>query len=143
MLTLFITLNTPTVSAGEMPELTARLINEGDDILLVNSRMLLVPAAMPDDRKEMVIHIDGPPDSMNLMRVHVQAKPPLPGDFVRLFPGEYLYSVYTLEEHFSYEEPGTYRVFAEYFNQIDLVVDGIRSWKGHIRSNNASFGINV
>lgn len=143
MLTLIIMLDKTTVTIGEMPVLTARLINEGEEILLVNSRMLLVPEGSPAYMRELIIHIEGPPGSLNLMSVHVHAKPPEPGDFVRLFPGEHLYSIYPLEEHFSYEEPGGYRIFAGYYNDKDLLVDGIRSWKGHIRSNEESFEIIV
>lgn len=143
MLTLFILLDKTTVTVGALPELTARLINDGGEVLLVNSRMLLAPGGSPDYRREMVIDIEGPPDSINLRRRHVHAKAAQRGDFVRLLPGEYLYSIYELGEHFAYQEPGRYRVSAVYYNATDLVVDGIRSWKGEIRSNEASFEIIV
>jgi hypothetical protein len=141
MLTLFIMLDKTTMTAGDLPELTARLINEGDDVLLVNSRMLFAPEGSPDYMKEMMVFIEGPPDSINLKRVHVHAKAAERGDFVRLFPGEYLYSIYPLGKYFAYEDPGSYQVFAEYYNEKDLIVDGIRSWKGQIRSNEESFEI--
>jgi hypothetical protein len=143
MLSLSIILNKTTVTVGELPEVTVRLINEGAHILLVNSRMLLVPEESADDMKEMILVIEGPPESINLKRVHVNAKAPKPGDFVRLLPGEYLYSIYELEQYFSYEDAGGYRVFAEYYNAWDLIMGGIRSWKGQIRSNVEYFEIIV
>ena len=140
-LTLVLTLDKARVTKDRLPEATVRLINEGNELVIANARMLLAPHSMPSRRRELVFNIRGPEGSINLKRVHINAGPPVIGNFVRLFPGEYIFQSYELSEYFKYTVPGKYTIIAEYNNDTEVVVHETKSWTGKISSNAASFEI--
>ena len=63
-------------------------------------------------------------------------------NFVRLFPGEYIFQTYELSKYFSYEMAGKYKITAEYSNALKVEVHDTISWVGKIISNEEYFEIN-
>ncbi len=140
-ISLFVTLDKNKVHIGDLPEVTVRLINEGQEMVIVNGRLLVAPLRTPDSLKEISFVISGPEGSMNLRKVRVNSGQPNIDNFVRLFPGEYIFKTYDLSRYFSYKVSGNYKVAAEYCNTMNVVVDITKSWVGEIRSNEESFEI--
>lgn len=140
-LTLLLTLDKAKVTKDRLPEATVRLMNETNEIVIANARMLLAPRGMPSRLHELVFTIKGPEGSVNLKRVHINAGPPVIGNFVRLFPGEYIFQSYELSDYFKYTVPGKYTIVAVYGNDTEVKVHDIKSWTGKISSNTVSFEI--
>jgi hypothetical protein len=140
-LTLLLTLDKARVTKDRLPEATVRLINESNELVIANARLLLAPRGMPSRLHELAFNIKGPEGSINLKRVHINAGPPDIGNFVRLFPGEYIFQSYELSEYFKYTVPGKYTIVAEYSNDTEVKVHETKSWTGKISSNEATFEI--
>lgn len=138
-LSLFLELDKNKVTVGDLPVAKVRLINEGSELILVNARLLLAPTTYPDELKELSFLIEGPEGSENLMKFRVNAGRATTQNFVRLFPGEYVFQIYDLSRYFYYETIGKYKVTAVYANAISVLVDNMTSWTGRLLSNEVFF----
>jgi hypothetical protein len=134
-LKLILELDKKKVAIGNMPEATLRLLNEGQEMIIVNARMLLAPASTPKKLKEVDFMIAGPEDSINLKKFQVNAGPPALENFARLFPGEYIFKTFDLNKYFLYKTPGNYKIMARYNNVISVKVHDRFSWTGTLLSN--------
>ena len=121
------------------PLAQVKLKNESDELILVNGRMLHAPIGSPSTIAELEFLITNPPESINLRGLTVNAGNAQPEHFVILLPGEYIEKQYDLMECFYYDQPGTYKLKAKYYNEIDYEVSGIKSWKGELISNEVTF----
>ncbi|MDV3310316.1 MAG: hypothetical protein LOY03_16025 [Cyclobacteriaceae bacterium] len=140
-LSLHLELDRKKVTLGDLPVATVRLINEGPEVILVNARMLVAPAAHPDNLKELSFFIEGPEGSENLKRFRVNAGRATAENFARLFPGEYIFKTYDLSRYFSYDKTGKYKITAQYGNAVSLSVNNLTSWTGKLVSNEEFFEI--
>ena len=129
------------VRKDNLPNAKVRLKNEGTQVIIVNGRMLLMPAGSPSRVKEMVFSISGPPGSISLKAVTVKAGVAGREHFVRLLPGEFIDKVYELKEYFYYDQPGNYTIEAIYYNETEYEIPGNKSWKGELVSNKEHFEI--
>jgi hypothetical protein len=126
---------------NDLPDVKVRLKNESNQKVVVNGRMLLVPAGSPPQIEEVTFSITGPSGSINLQTFRVNAGAAGIEYFVSLLPGAYIDKVYELKEFFYYDKAGQYKVRAKYHNEIDCEKIGIRSWKGELISNEEYFEI--
>ena len=140
-LSLHMELDKYAVMQDQLPEATIRLINDGGTLKIVNGRLLLAPAGFPARLHEISFFIKGPEGSANLKRFSINAGPPEPGNFVRLFPGEFIFQTYELSKYFHYDLPGLYTITAEYTNETQVVIHDTKSWTGKLKSNEAFFEI--
>lgn len=138
---LHITLNRKTVESGQLPEATLRILNAGSETMVINGRMLATPLHTPDSLHEVTWLVTPPDGAVNLKRVRINSGRPGREDFVRLFPGEYIFQSYELSKYFSYKMPGKYKIRARYASTEEPVINGVRGWSGEIFSNEESFEV--
>ena len=140
-LSLHLSLDKNKVPVGDLPEATLRLLNEGTEMVIVNARMLLAARHTPATLKEVTFFIKGPKESINLKMIHVNSGLPVKENFVRLFPGEYIFQTYSLPDYYSYETKGEYKIVAEYNNETKIEIDNVKSWIGKVKSNEENFEV--
>jgi hypothetical protein len=116
-------------------EVTVAVENTGDEPLAINGRLLVNHPWAPPSERELSFDIDGPPDFVNLRRVHVNAGAAGPEDFVVLSPGGEIECRVELTEYSSMHLPGLYRVRATYENQAFGPLAGMRAWTGVLQSD--------
>ena len=124
---------------GQLPSAIIRLSNDGDDMILVNGRMLLVPAGSPGTINELNLFVVGPPGSFSLKRFAVNAGQARAENFIGLAPGQYIERDYVLNDYFYYDQPGQYTAKATYHNEIAFESSGYKSWQGDLESNVVNF----
>jgi len=117
-LSLTLTPERQAVSKEELPDAIVRLSNDGDEAMLVNGRMLLVPEGASSRLDGLHLLIEGPPETFSLKKFRVNADEPAAGDMVRLSPGEYIEKRYALKDYFYYDQPGQYKIKATFHNEL-------------------------
>ena len=138
-LALDLKLGEKKLSVDDFPDAKVRLINQGSDMIIVNARMLLAPFSYPPMHKEVSFFVSGPEGSVNMNKFRVNAGKPTIENFVRLFPGEYIFQTYELSKYFSFSIKGEYKIIVEYSNVASFIIHDKMSWQGKIISNEEYF----
>jgi hypothetical protein len=111
---------------------TVRLINEGDQSLTVNGRLLLNHASAPETVRDLYFEIVGPDGYSNRRLFRVNAGSPKESDLVELQPGDSHERAIELTRFHSLHLAGEYRITAHYLSATAIA--GHEVWLGSLQS---------
>lgn len=140
-LALMISVLSEPVYLGHPLMVEAKLINNGDNAVLVNSRMALGYENMPSRELYLKIIDEKSGEHADINEVDINRDFSTPGDFCSLAPGDSLKVTFNLFEFYQLTRPGKYRLTAYYDASEPLAAQPSGSDSGTVESN--SLEVNV
>lgn len=116
---------------GESIQCTLLLANTGEDVLVVNKRLLVNYDATFSH--EVLFQISGPDGKILEFIPIIKAGLPGPEDFITLPSSEFIMKIYELSRYYSFDKKGHYNIQAIYENYHQP--PGMVVWKGTVKSN--------
>ncbi len=134
-LALMISVLSEPVYLGHPLMVKAILINNGDNAVLVNSRMALGYENMPSRELYLKIIDEKSGEHAGINEVDINRDFSTPGDFCSLAPGDSVKVTFNLFEFYQLTRPGKYRLTAYYDASEPLAAKPPGSDSGTVESN--------
>jgi hypothetical protein len=129
----------PEYSRSSPIEVTIVVTNLFDEPLLLNTRMLVNHPLL---QGEVAFRITNPRGKTCEIRRLVTPLTVREEDFVKLARGMSIQRSIDLSDLYPIQEKGTYKIQAIYHNEVEGLKDGLRAWRGLVRSDTAEFTLN-
>jgi hypothetical protein len=128
-------------AAGRPVPVTVQITNESKRPVLLNKR-LLVNHEISDGELFFVVESEQGNDYRHGFQALVTPRDLDDEDFVAVSPGDSISKTVDLADRYALKEKGFYTLTVTYRNEHEWSKDGLRAWKGSVRSNPARIRVN-